>query len=128
MKKVVIVDDDVFLTGLYEKLLRKEGLAVEVVNSATEALSRISDFQPDLVVLDLNMPDMQGTDVLRAMREDAGLRHIRVIVFATGYINTLISEVSDLEAYKVLSKMKCKPLALVAEIKESLDDSESQKD
>jgi CheY-like chemotaxis protein len=122
MKKVFIVDDDVFLTGLYEKLLRNEGLDVEVANSGAEALARISGFHPDLVVLDLHMPGLHGTDVLRAIRDDANLRHIRVIVFATGYIKTLVNEVADLGVHQVLSKMKCKPRALVAQIKDALED------
>jgi CheY-like chemotaxis protein len=122
MKKVFIVDDDVFLTGLYEKLLRNEGLNVEVANSGSEALERISGFRPDLVVLDLHMPGLHGTDVLRAIRDDANLRHIRVIVFATGYIKTLVNEVADFGVYQVLSKMKCKPRALVAQIKDALAD------
>ncbi|WP_372808286.1 response regulator [Pontiella sp.] len=122
MKKVFIVDDDVFLTGLYEKLLRSEGLDVEVANSGEEALERITGFHPDLVVLDLHMPGLHGTDVLRAIRENPDLQHMRVIVFATGYIKTLVNEVADLGVHQVFSKMKCKPRALVAQIKEALAD------
>jgi len=121
MKKVLIVDDDVFLTGLYEKLLRNEGLEVEVANSGITGIERVSDFRPDLVVLDLHMPDLHGTEVLQAIRKNAELQHIRVIVFATGYIKSLVNEVVDLGVHKVFSKMKCKPRALVAEIKESLE-------
>ena len=120
MNKVLIIDDDVFLTALYAKLLRGEGLEVDVANSGDAALALIADSRPDLIVLDLHMPGMHGTDVLRAMRADERLQHIRVIIFATGYIKSLMSEVCDLGVHKVFSKMKCKPRALVAEIKESL--------
>ena len=120
MKKVLIVDDDIFLTNLYAKLLQSEGLEVAVVNSWDEALNWLKASLPDLVVLDLHMPDMKGADVLRAIRNDERLQHLWVIIFATGYLKSLMSEVEDLGAHKVLSKMKCKPRVLVAEIKDSL--------
>ncbi len=122
MKKVLIVDDDVFLTGLYEKLLIKEGLEVAVANSGTAGIEQMAQFRPDLVILDLHMTDMHGKDVLQVIRKDPHLKHLRVIVFATGYIQTLVSTVADLGAYKVLSKMKCKPRALVEEVMASLAD------
>ncbi len=124
MKKVLIVDDDIFLTALYEKLLRNEGYEVEVANSGVSGIATISDIRPDLILLDLHMPDMHGTEVLKAVRNDPELQHICVIVFATGYIKSLVNEVADLGVHKVLSKMKCKPRALVAEVKESLENLE----
>ena len=120
MNKVLIIDDDVFLTTLYAKLLRGEGLEVNVANSGDEAFALIADSRPDLIVLDLHMPGMHGTDVLRAIRSDERFQRIRVIIFATGYIKSLMAEVCDLDVHKVFSKMKCKPRSLVAEIKESL--------
>ncbi len=120
MKQVLIVDDDVFLTDLYSKLLTKEGVMVDAVNSGDEALKRIAASPPDLVVLDIHMPGMKGTDVLRTIRHDLGLQHLCVIVFATGYIKNLVAEVGDLDAQKIISKMKCKPRELVAEIQDSL--------
>ncbi|QBG48746.1 response regulator [Verrucomicrobia bacterium S94] len=123
MKKVLIIDDDVFLTGLYEKLLRKEGLDVAVANSGSAGIEQIARYLPDLVILDLHMPDMHGSDVLKTVRNDLRLHHIRVIVFATGYIQKLADAVADLGAYKVLSKMKCKPRDLVQEVLQSLNDT-----
>lgn len=120
MKKVLIVDDDVFLTGLYATLLQKEGVKVDVVNSGTDALNWLSTSTPDLIVLDIHMPGMKGTDVLRAIRNDMRLSHLYVIVFATGYLKSLVSEVGELGVQKVISKMKCRPRSLVAEIKDSL--------
>lgn len=120
MKKVLIIDDDIFLTELYARLLEREGMRVDVANSGAEALARISDSHPDLMVLDLHMPGMHGKEVLQAIRNDSAFNHIPVIVFSTGYEKTLMAEVGDLGVHKVFSKMKCKPRALVAEIKESL--------
>lgn len=121
MNKVLIIDDDIFLTELYVRLLKNEGLEVDVANSGAEALVRIADFCPHLVVLDLHMPGMNGTDVLRAIRNDSRFQCMPVIIFATGYEKSLMAEVGDLGPHKVFSKMKCKPRVLVAEIKDSLE-------
>jgi CheY-like chemotaxis protein len=115
-----MIDDDVFLTSLYAKLLQKEGLEIDVVNSGADALIRLPIYEPDLVVLDLHMPGMHGVDLLRSIRNDKRFQSLPVIIFATGYLQSLISEVEDLGVHKVFSKMKCKPRMLVAEIKESL--------
>lgn len=126
MNKVLIIDDDIFLTELYVRLLEKEGIEVEVANSGDEALVQVANFCPNLVVLDLHMPGMNGVDVLRSIRNDKRFQHMPVIVFATGYEKSLMAEVGDLGAHKVFSKMKCKPRVLVAEIKETLENLEQE--
>jgi CheY-like chemotaxis protein len=120
MKKVLMIDDDIFLTSLYAKLMQREGLEIEVVNSGADALIRLPIYKPDLVILDLHMPGMHGADLLRAIRNDKRFQNLPVIIFATGYLQSLVSEVEGLGVHKVFSKMKCKPRMLVAEIKESL--------
>lgn len=126
MNKVLIIDDDTFLTELYSRLMQSEGLDVEVANSGAEALALLSTSQPDLIVLDLHMPGMHGTEVLSAIRNNARLQHIPVIIFATGYMKSMISQVGDLGVHKVFSKMKCKPRVLLAEIKDSFANLEEK--
>lgn len=125
MKKVLIIDDDAFLTALYVKLLREEGLEVDAVNSGEEGLERLGTFNPNLVVLDLQMPGMTGIEVLRIMRSRPKFKRIPVVVFATGYAQSLASEVDGLGVLKVLSKMKYRPRLLVQEINKVLEEIES---
>ena len=120
MKKILIIDDDVFLTSLYTNLLQAAGLKVSTANSGTEGLKQLPAFKPDLAVLDLHMPDVSGVDVLRTMRGHAQLKEIPVIVFTNGYVQTLTAQLGDLEVHKIFSKLQCKPRQLVEEIKESL--------
>jgi two-component system response regulator CpxR len=66
---VLIVDDDVELCELVTEYLSQEGYAVECVYDGTQALERVATATPDLVVLDVMLPGLNGFDVLRRIRE-----------------------------------------------------------
>ena len=65
---VLVVDDDVKLVGLLERSLRFEGFDVTSVHSADEALAALREREPDLVLLDIGMPERDGIGVLREAR------------------------------------------------------------
>lgn len=64
MKKILIIDDDVYIGDMLEEILTKEGYAVARAYSGTEALLCISGEKPDLVLLDLMLPGLKGEKVL----------------------------------------------------------------
>ncbi len=64
MKTLLIVDDEKNLCRLYEKELAKEGYNVVLAHSGTEAISKVNECAPDLVVLDIRMPGMDGIETL----------------------------------------------------------------
>lgn len=68
--RVLVVDDERSITDLVSMALRYEGLAVEVANGGRQALDRISSFRPQLVVLDVMLPDLSGFEVLERMTRD----------------------------------------------------------
>ncbi len=67
--RILLVDDEVAIQRAVEPLLRARGYAVEVAGSGAAALSAIAARPPDLVVLDLGLPDLEGTEVCRRVRE-----------------------------------------------------------
>lgn len=67
--KVLIVDDEKNILKLYKAELEDEGYSVIAANSGTEALEMFSSENPDIVTLDILMPDMDGIHVLRLMKE-----------------------------------------------------------
>lgn len=121
MKKVFLIDDDVFITRLYENLLNNVGIEAQSINSGEDAIQRISAERPDLVVLDLHMPQVNGVEVLRYIRHDERSKNIPVIIFTSGYVKTLVEEVSDLGAERLIGKLQCKPRQLVEEIQGLLE-------
>ena len=117
MHKVLFVDDDAFVAKLYTTLLQNEGIAVEVASGGKEALEKLSVVRPDLIVLDLIMPEVSGVEVLKFIRSHSQFRNLPVIVFSNGYVQRLIDEAEALGPQKIFSKHMCKPARLVEEIK-----------
>lgn len=67
--RVLVVDDDADIRDLLVFVLEQAGLEVSWAENGADALTKIRELQPDLVTLDLSLPDMDGTDVCRRMRE-----------------------------------------------------------
>ncbi|MDO4982967.1 MAG: response regulator transcription factor [Eubacteriales bacterium] len=66
--KILVVDDEKTISGYIKAVLTSNGYDVIVSGSGSEALSMISSHCPDLVVLDLGLPDMDGTDIISSVR------------------------------------------------------------
>ncbi|MBN1254203.1 MAG: response regulator [Deltaproteobacteria bacterium] len=69
MKKILVVDDEEGIRLLYKEELEEEGYEVELARGGEEALTKLSESKPDIVVLDLKMPGMGGMEVLERVRK-----------------------------------------------------------
>jgi DNA-binding response OmpR family regulator len=69
MKKILLVDDEKSIHLLYREELEEEGYEVHSAMDGDEALEKFESVSPDLVILDINMPGMNGIVVLRRMKE-----------------------------------------------------------
>ena len=79
-KRIFIIDDESDLTDLLRYQLKREGFKVEAKNDPFAALSAARDFGPDLIVLDVMMPDLDGYQLLRMFRSDNLLSEIPVVM------------------------------------------------
>lgn len=68
-ERILVVDDEPYITDLLSAALRFEGFAVDVAFTGAEALQRAMTGHPDLVLLDVMLPDLDGTDVCRRLRQ-----------------------------------------------------------
>ena len=82
MARVLVVDDNPDTCELLARVLRKAGHEAECDASAAAALARLRRSPPDLVVLDVMMPEMNGLEVLRQVRADPTLAGVTVIMFS----------------------------------------------
>jgi two-component system cell cycle response regulator DivK len=81
MAKILLVDDTPGNRVLGEKLLRVAGHQVVLATTASEAIATASEQQPDLVLLDLGLPDIDGWEALRRMREMPATSRLRIVAF-----------------------------------------------
>ncbi len=79
-QRVLVVEDDVSVARVFELALKHAGFLVTVMESGVAALGIMTDNMPDLVILDLLLPDMNGHDLVRLLRRQKGGEHIGVIV------------------------------------------------
>ena len=79
-KLVVCIEDEQEMIDLVQLILGRRGFEVEGANGGLEGLEKIKQKKPDLVLLDLMMPDMDGWEVYQRMKSDENLREIPVIV------------------------------------------------
>ncbi|MCX7792274.1 MAG: ATP-binding protein [Chloroflexaceae bacterium] len=77
---VLVIDDDPVVCELLSHHLAQDGYMVETVNGGADALQRARDTLPDLIILDVLMPDVDGWEVLTALKADPVLCHIPVIM------------------------------------------------
>lgn len=80
MSKVLVVEDSVTQREMITDLLKGSGLDVTVASDGVEALEQIEDLRPDLVVLDIVMPRMNGYEVCRQIKSNPSTQNIPVVM------------------------------------------------
>ncbi len=83
--RILIVDDDALIRDTLATALGDEGYAVRVAPDGRTALSSIGNWRPDLIVLDLMMPVMNGMEFRAAQRSAADTAHIPVIILSAAH-------------------------------------------
>ena len=116
MKVILFIDDDRFVTTLYKTKLTAQGFQVTTANNGASALTKLNDLRPNAIILDLNMPGMNGVEVLKEIRARPELNSIPVIIFSNGHNQNLIDEISALGIQKIFTKSQCPPNRLISEI------------
>jgi len=121
MKRLLLVDDDALMIRSYRDRLAGHGFQVNTAGSGTAALSILRSVKPDLVVLDLMMPDLSGVEVLKYIRSESRLAPTPVVVLTNAYLNDLGRQAADIGVQKALLKAQCSPSVLMAVIDVILD-------
>jgi len=120
MSKILIIEDDPLISRMYETVFKFEGLEVELARNGKEGIKKVSEFRPNMILLDIMMPKMSGIDVLKNLKANPKTKAIPVVVL------TNLSSLKDAEmalqlgAVKFIVKSKNKPKEVVNQIKEVL--------
>lgn len=93
MKKILIIDDEAGIVEEVKGYFEEEGYEMDSADMGRDGLEKIKSFKPDLLILDIKLPDMSGVEILKICKETSP--HTKVIV-NTGYVDqSIIDEAED---------------------------------
>jgi len=78
MAKILLIEDDGLMSRMYGRLFTYEGYDVEVADDGEAGFVKAKEFQPDLILLDVMMPRMNGLELIKKLKEDERTRDIMV--------------------------------------------------
>jgi DNA-binding response OmpR family regulator len=118
--RILIVDDDMTLRELYEERMKQEGYVILSASDGEEALEKAVKEKPDLILLDIMMPKINGIDVMKMLREKEETEKIPVII-----LTALVQEIGKVKEMMkpgdgYLVKSEIMPKDVVAKVEESL--------
>jgi DNA-binding response OmpR family regulator len=80
MHRILIVDDEPNIVLALELLMKREGYVVQSVDDGQKAFDAAREFRPDLIILDIMMPKMDGYEVCQRIRADASMKDILIVM------------------------------------------------
>jgi two-component system, OmpR family, response regulator VicR len=120
MKKILIVEDEKNLNEAYQMILKQAGYKVYSAYDGQEALDLTKDVEPDLILLDLRMPKMNGIEFLQEFDLANNHPDTQVIVFSNLDMQKEIDEAFQLGAHKYILKAWASPKELISLVEDTL--------
>jgi len=117
MKKILLVEDDQFLIEIYSKKLAENEFFVEVVSNGEEVLAKAKEKKPDLIILDIVLPQVDGWEILHQIKQDPELKNTKVIILSNLGQKEEVERGIESGAEKYLIKAHFTPSQVVEEVK-----------
>lgn len=114
---VLLVEDDVFLSGIYQKKFEMEGYKVTAVDNGEKVLPEAKKKMPDIILLDILLPKMDGFTALSKLKEDEQVKNIPVILLTNLGQKDDVEKGLQMGAVDYLIKAHFKPSEVVDKIK-----------
>lgn len=119
--KILIIEDENILREILKDSLKKEGYKVYTASDGEEGLEKMNSVKPNLVILDVIMPKMDGFEVMRRMSKDENLSKVRVIVVSNSGQPVEIEEAMKLGAKDFIIKTEFDQKGLIEKVKKQLE-------
>ena len=121
-KTIIFVEDNPVVLAVYRMRLQQQGFHVVPAHDGLEAIKILSQFVPDLVVLDLMLPKFNGVEVLKLISADPRYQTVPVIILSTNSIIDAAEGYILERASKRLLKSSCTPVIMLQAVRELLGD------
>lgn len=124
--KILIIEDDAVINEMYALKLKSEWYEVKSAFNGLDGLTQVSEFHPDIILLDLMMPSMNGFETLEAIKSQSSLGS-KIIIFTNVVDKTKINEAIDLGADDYLIKADTTPKDVLSKVKSYLGEIQENK-
>ena len=117
---VLLVEDDVFLSGIYQKKFEMEGYKISTADNGEKGLADAKKKKPDIILLDILLPKMDGFSVLKELKADPSVKNIPVILLTNLGQKDDVAKGLEAGAVDYLIKAHFKPSEIVEKVKQVL--------
>jgi len=119
-KKILIIEDEELLCNLLQRKLSEEGYQVSVAKDGVEGMKMIKEMKPNLILLDIVMPNKNGFEVMDEMQADERLKHIPIIVISNSGQPVEIDKAKESGARDWLIKTEFDPQEVIEKVKKQI--------
>lgn len=117
MKQILLVEDDPFLADIYSTKLKASGFNIEVAPNGGKCLSLVEEKNFNLIILDIVLPEMDGWEILKKLKETKRAKFLPVIILSNLSQKAEVEKGLKLGAVKYLIKAHYTPSEVVDEVK-----------
>lgn len=121
MPQILLVEDDPFIQDIYQTALEQADFEVKIAEEGDQALRSMEQEKPDLILLDIVLPGMNGWDVLNEIKSDSDLKDVKVFVLSNLNQKDEVDKGKNLGADRYLIKAHYTPSQVVEEIKQEFN-------
>lgn len=126
MKKILIVEDDPMLLEIYQKKFLDDKYDILTASTGTEALRKIRIKSPDLVLLDIILPEEDGFEILKKIKRNSCTKDIKVVIFSNLSQAEDKQKAAKLGADGFITKSDYTPKEIIEEVKKVLSNGENK--
>lgn len=118
--KIAIIEDDQAISQMYRIKFEAEGMTVETAENGKLGLELAENMKPDIILLDLMMPEMNGDEMLKKLRETTWGKNIKVVILTNMGEQEIPADVKDLGVAAVILKADMTPRQVAEIVKKQL--------
>ncbi len=120
MTKIAIVEDDAVISQMYRMKFESDGFDVQVADNGRLGVEMVQSFAPDLVLMDIQMPEMTGDEAVRQIRSQPWGANVPIIILTNLGVEESPKELRNLNIHSYIVKAELTPSQVVEHAKEAL--------
>jgi DNA-binding response OmpR family regulator len=120
MTKIAIIEDDPVISQMYRMKFEADGFDVQLANNGERGVDMVESFAPDIILMDLQMPEMGGAEALGIIRKHEWGKHVPVIILTNLGEEEAPKNIRELGIHSYIVKAELTPRQVVGRVKEAL--------